>query len=110
MIGLYLWTWGIFTAMMFFASLRTTGAVALVFLLLAITFIVLGIGNSALTGTLQTHQRNDQARRLDRTRNRGRRLVHGHRSGPRVDLRAHGAARVPAHPLKDANPTERVNR
>jgi uncharacterized protein len=50
-IGLYLWAWGIFTAYMFVASLRTTGAVALVFLLLAITFIVLGIGNSALTGT-----------------------------------------------------------
>jgi succinate-acetate transporter protein len=45
-IGLYLWAWGIFTAWMFIASLRTTGAVALVFLLLAITFIVLGIGNS----------------------------------------------------------------
>ena len=44
--------WGIFTAYMFIASLRTTGAVALVFLLLAITFIVLGIGNSALAGTL----------------------------------------------------------
>ena len=53
-IGLYLWTWGIFTSLMFFASLRTTGAVAIVFLLLAITFIVLGIGNSALTGTLQS--------------------------------------------------------
>jgi succinate-acetate transporter protein len=50
-IGLYLWTWGIFTSLMFFASLRTTGAVAVVFLLLAITFIVLGIGNSALAGT-----------------------------------------------------------
>ena len=50
-LGLYLWTWGIFTAYMFFASLRTTGAVALVFLLLTITFIVLGIGNSALAGT-----------------------------------------------------------
>jgi succinate-acetate transporter protein len=49
-IGLYLWTWGIFTTYMFFASLRTTGAVALVFLLLAITFIILGIGNSALAG------------------------------------------------------------
>jgi uncharacterized protein len=45
-LGLYLWMWGIFTAYMFVASLRTTGAVALVFLLLAITFIVLGIGNS----------------------------------------------------------------
>jgi succinate-acetate transporter protein len=51
-VGLYLWAWGIFTAYMFVASLRTTGAVALVFLLLAITFIVLGIGNSALAGTL----------------------------------------------------------
>src|ERR1700759_101736 len=31
-IGLYLWTWGIFTSLMFFASLRTPGAVAIVFL------------------------------------------------------------------------------
>jgi uncharacterized protein len=50
-LGLYLWMWGIFTTYMFIASLRTSGAVALVFLLLAITFIVLGIGNSALAGT-----------------------------------------------------------
>ncbi len=50
-LGLYLWMWGIFTAYMFIASLRTTAAVALVFLLLAITFFILGIGNSALTGT-----------------------------------------------------------
>ena len=49
-LGLYLWAWGIFTAYMFVASLRTTGAIALVFLLLAITFIILGIGNSALAG------------------------------------------------------------
>jgi uncharacterized protein len=49
-LGLYLWTWGIFTIYMFIASLRTTGAVALVFLLLAITLIILGIGNSALAG------------------------------------------------------------
>jgi len=53
-IGLYLWTWTIFTVLMFFASLRTTGAVALVFFLLSITFILLAIGNSALVGTLQT--------------------------------------------------------
>ncbi len=45
-LGLYLWMWGIFTTYMFVASLRTTGAIALVFLLLAITFIVLGIGNA----------------------------------------------------------------
>jgi uncharacterized protein len=45
-VGLYLWAWGIFTTYMFVASLRTTGAVALVFLLLSVTFILLGIGNS----------------------------------------------------------------
>ena len=45
-IGLYLIAWGIFTAYMFVASLRTTVAVAMVFILLAITFIVLGIGNA----------------------------------------------------------------
>ncbi|HEU4974399.1 MAG TPA: acetate uptake transporter [Baekduia sp.] len=45
-VGLYLIAWGIFTTYMFVASLRTTAAVALVFLLLAATFIVLGIGNS----------------------------------------------------------------
>ncbi len=50
-LGLYLWTWGIFTVYMFLASLRTTGAIALVFLLLAATYILLGIGNSALAGT-----------------------------------------------------------
>jgi succinate-acetate transporter protein len=45
-VGLYLWAWGIFTTYMFVASIRTTGAVALVFFLLAVTFILLGIGNS----------------------------------------------------------------
>jgi succinate-acetate transporter protein len=45
-VGLYLWAWGIFTAYMFIASLRTTVAVALVFFLLTATFIILGIGNS----------------------------------------------------------------
>jgi uncharacterized protein len=45
-IGLYLWAWAIFTTYMFVASLRTTGAVALVFFLLSITFILLGAGNS----------------------------------------------------------------
>jgi succinate-acetate transporter protein len=50
-LGLYLWMWGIFTTYMFVASLRTTGVVALVFLLLAITFFILGIGNASLAGT-----------------------------------------------------------
>jgi succinate-acetate transporter protein len=45
-VGLYLIAWGIFTTYMFVASLRTTAAIATVFALLAITFIVLGIGNA----------------------------------------------------------------
>jgi hypothetical protein len=50
-LGLYLWAWGIFTAYLFVASLRTTGAVAMVLVLLTATFILLGIGFSALAGT-----------------------------------------------------------
>jgi succinate-acetate transporter protein len=49
-LSLYLYMWAIFTAYMFVASLRTTGAVALVFLLLTITFLILGIGNASLVG------------------------------------------------------------
>ena len=45
-VGLYLWAWGIFTGYMFIASLRTSVAVAVVFFLLTLTFILLGIGNS----------------------------------------------------------------
>jgi succinate-acetate transporter protein len=45
-VGLYLIAWGVFTAYMFVASLRTTAAISLVFLLLTATFIVLGIGNA----------------------------------------------------------------
>lgn len=45
-VGLFLIAWGIFTLYMFIASLRTTGAIALVFLLLAATFFLLGFGNS----------------------------------------------------------------
>jgi succinate-acetate transporter protein len=45
-VGLYLIAWGIFTSYMFVASLRTTAAIALVFFLLAITFVVLGIGEA----------------------------------------------------------------
>ena len=53
-VGLYLIAWGIFTAYMFVASLRTTAAIALVFFLLAATFFVLGIGNSnASTSTVK---------------------------------------------------------
>src|SRR6266496_3120134 len=45
-VGLFLIAWGIFTAYMWIASFRTTAAVNLVFLLLAITFILLGIGEA----------------------------------------------------------------
>jgi hypothetical protein len=45
-VGLYLIGWGIFTAYMCVPSLRTTAAIALVFVLLAVTFVVLGIGNA----------------------------------------------------------------
>jgi succinate-acetate transporter protein len=45
-IGLYLIAWGIFTTYMFVASLRTTAAIAVVFVLLAVTFFLLGIGEA----------------------------------------------------------------
>ena len=50
-LSLYLYTWTIFTLYMFVCSLRTSGAVALVFLLLTITFLLLAIGNASLVGT-----------------------------------------------------------
>jgi uncharacterized protein len=50
-LGLYLWSFTIFTVLVFIASLRTTGVVALTVFVLLITFILLAIGNSALAGT-----------------------------------------------------------
>jgi succinate-acetate transporter protein len=44
-IGVYLLGWGIFTAYMFIASLRVSGAVMAVFAALALTFFALAIGN-----------------------------------------------------------------
>jgi len=53
-VGWYLLAWGIFTAYMFIASLAGARAVQLVFLLLAITFVVLAIGNfGTSSGTVQ---------------------------------------------------------
>ncbi len=46
-VGLYLIGWGVFTFYMWIASFRTTVAVNAVFLLLWITFLLLGIGNAA---------------------------------------------------------------
>src|SRR4051794_24725733 len=51
-VGLYLIAWGIFTSYMFIASFRTTAAISLVFFLLAITFIVLGIGEAGGTSSI----------------------------------------------------------
>jgi uncharacterized protein len=45
-VGLYLWAWAIFTAYMAVAALRVSGAVLLVFVLLAATFVLLAAGNS----------------------------------------------------------------
>src|SRR5690242_7093348 len=45
-VGLYLIAWGIFTTYMFIASLRTTAAISLVFILLAVAFFLLGIGEA----------------------------------------------------------------
>ncbi len=45
-VGLFLIAWGIFTAYMFIASLRTTTAIAAVFALLTVTFFLLGIGDA----------------------------------------------------------------
>jgi len=48
-VGVYLVAWGFFTLYMFVASLRTTGAIAMVFLLLTTTFLLLGIGEWTTT-------------------------------------------------------------
>jgi len=53
-IAVYLYAWAIFTTYMFVASLRTTGVIALVFLLLAVTFWLLAIGTASLVGTTNT--------------------------------------------------------
>jgi uncharacterized protein len=52
-VGLFLIGWGIFTAYMWIASFRTTAAVNLVFLLLTITFILLGIGDAATSSGIE---------------------------------------------------------
>jgi uncharacterized protein len=44
-LGVYLLAWAIFTAYMFIASLRTTGAVAAVLFFLTLTFLFLAIGD-----------------------------------------------------------------
>ncbi len=45
-LGLYLWMWGIFTGMLFLCTFASPRALQLLFLLLTVTFILLGIGNA----------------------------------------------------------------
>jgi succinate-acetate transporter protein len=54
-LAAYLWGWAIFTAYMFIASLRTTGAISLVFLLLTATYILLAIGDMGSGNMTITH-------------------------------------------------------
>ena len=54
-VSLYLWMWAIFTAYMFLASLRTTAAIALVFILLTVTFVLLAIGDMGTGHPSITH-------------------------------------------------------
>jgi succinate-acetate transporter protein len=51
-IAVYLYAWAIFTTYMFIASLRTTAAVAAVFLGLAVTFFLLAIGNAGTSSNI----------------------------------------------------------
>jgi uncharacterized protein len=53
-VGVYLWAWAIFTTYMAVAALRVSGAVLLVFVLLAVTFVLLAIGASGAHETV-TH-------------------------------------------------------
>jgi len=53
--SLYLYAWTIFTFLMLIATLRTNGALVAVFLVLAITFLLLAIGNANLVGLQATN-------------------------------------------------------
>jgi succinate-acetate transporter protein len=51
-VGTYLIAWGIFTTYMLIASFRTTVAISAVFALLAITFFLLGFGETSANADL----------------------------------------------------------
>jgi succinate-acetate transporter protein len=51
-LGLYLWAWGIFTGVMFLCSFHAARAVSVVFILLTVTFILLGIGQSGASNSM----------------------------------------------------------
>jgi hypothetical protein len=45
-VGLFLIAWGIFSAYMLIAALRTTGILVIIFAVLTVTFLLLGIGDA----------------------------------------------------------------
>jgi hypothetical protein len=51
-LGLYLWMWGVFTAMLFLCSFASPRALSLLLLLLTVTFVLLGIGNSGASSSM----------------------------------------------------------
>jgi succinate-acetate transporter protein len=51
-LGLYLWAWGIFTGLLFLCTFASPRALQLLFLLLTVTFILLGIGNAGGTSSM----------------------------------------------------------
>jgi uncharacterized protein len=51
-LGLYLWAWGIFTGLLFLCTFASSRALQLLFLMLTVTFILLGIGNSGGTSSM----------------------------------------------------------
>jgi uncharacterized protein len=54
-LGVFLLAWAIFTAYMFIGSMRVSGAVALVFVLLALTFVFLALGQFTMAATDTTN-------------------------------------------------------
>ncbi len=52
LLGLYLWMWGIFTGILFLCTFASPRALQLLFLLLTVTFILLGIGNSGASSSM----------------------------------------------------------
>ena len=99
-VSVYLYGWAIFTLLLLVASLRTTGVIAVVFVLLTITFFLLAIG-WANAAKLQRH-RLDPLGRLLRARHGGRRVVRSVRRGRQLNLRPRSPARGSAEALRGA--------
>jgi uncharacterized protein len=54
-LGLFFWAWAIFTAYMTIGSLKVSGAVLLVFVLLTVTFVLLALGQDGGGSTSLHH-------------------------------------------------------